>query len=96
MTKTPELSMEQWVALIGVAHHPQSWGEEVPTGKERRAGDVGAKAELLLELRDLGLIEYVAPRTTQDFATCTVTERGRKALAARRARSRSAPRGRDA
>lgn len=86
-----ELSTDEWVALIGIAHHPQSWCEAAPTGKERREGDLDPKSDVLLRLRELGLIDYVAPRTVDDFATCTVTELGRKALEARRAQVSSGP-----
>jgi hypothetical protein len=79
-----ELNEQEWDVLNGVAENPDSWGGSVPTGTERREGEFGPEFEALLKLRDLGLIDFVAPKDVQDVATCTLSELGRKALATRK------------
>ncbi len=79
-----ELTKEEWGALEGIAAHPEKWGRAVPTGAERREGEFGPEYAALLKLRDLGLIDFVAPREVEGVATCSVTELGREALSSRR------------
>ncbi len=78
-----DLTDEEWEVLDGIAKNPGTWGHSVPTGAERREGEFGPEFGALLKLRDLGLVDFVAPRDVEEVATCSVTERGRQALAAR-------------
>ena len=77
--------------LVGTSQSLTSMGTKLTVGLTApliyagmKMGEFGPEFAALLKLRDLGLVDFVAPRDVEDVATCSVTELGREALSAHR------------